>query len=391
MPPWFGGRPFDGGPAAAMEKLEIAAAEGDTESKEISENVDVHGGAAKQAAGRSDKIVESVEHSDFMKEIAVAWAQTFFIDPPKSPQDFLLPLSSEESPGSEGSPETAQVQSASGLGTDKNQMEPPVETQSHWKRDVRMAPAEKPAPSTPPRRLRELPRTSRKAPVKPGLVTPESCMECLYPKPPKDRHYHEGAEMDKEAVRKQKVKAQKSDKVPEESHAQDAQHVDATEEEKDLELSKQKVSPHHKICEEPHAEDKQDKQYVEVTVEKDATPTTAAVSPAKCGKMTLRVAITPQHFFSYGTAFRDVQVDFKPARVIVRAIDMEGYSWSGFAQDFPGPLAVDQCTFKIDPEGKKVQIKLRAAEKNWDSFRNFQLERFYNLNKEKVEDFMFTD
>lgn len=210
MPPWFGGRPFDGGPA--MEKLEIEAAEGDTESKEISENVDVHGEAANEAAGKSDKIVESVMHSDFVKEMAVEYAQRLLTAPPKSLQDFLLPLG-EESPGSEGSPETAQVQSAFGhLGTN-NQMEPAVEIQSHWKRDVRMVSAEKAlerasTPSTPPRRPRDLPRTSRKAPVKPGLVTPESCMECLYPKPPKDRHYDEGAEMEKEAVRKQKVRAQ---------------------------------------------------------------------------------------------------------------------------------------------------------------------------------------
>lgn len=339
-----------------MEKLEIEAAEGDTESKEIPENVDVHGEAANEAAGKSDKIVESVMHSDFVKEMAVEYAQRLLTAPPKSLQDFLLPLG-EESPGSEGSPETAQVQSAFGhLGTN-NQMEPAVEIQSHWKRDV---------------------RTSRKAPVKPGLVTPESCMECLYPKPPKDRHYDEGAEMEKEAVRKQKVRAQKSDKLSEESHVQD------------IEPRKQKVSPHDKICLEPHVKDKQD----EVMVEKDAkTPTlrAAAVSPAKSGKMTLRITITPQHFFSYGTAFRDVQVDFKPARVIMRAIDMQGYSWSAFAENFPGPLAVDQCTFKIDPEGKKVQINLRAAEKCWDSVMNFQMKRFYNLNKEKVEDFMFTD
>lgn len=379
-----------------MEKLEIEAAEGDTESKEISENVDVHGEAANEAAGKSDKIVESVMHSDFVKaplvgltptstleEMAVEYAQRLLTAPPKSLQDFLLPLG-EESPGSEGSPETAQVQSAFGhLGTN-NQMEPAVEIQSHWKRDVRMVSAEKAlerasTPSTPPRRPRDLPRTSRKAPVKPGLVTPESCMECLYPKPPKDRHYDEGAEMEKEAVRKQKVRAQKSDKLSEESHVQD------------IEPRKQKVSPHDKICLEPHVKDKQD----EVMVEKDATtPTTlraAGGSPAKSGKMTLRITITPQHFFSYGTAFRDVQVDFKPARVIVRAIDMQGYSWCAFAENFPGPLAVDQCTFKIDPEGKKVQINLRAAEKCWDSVMNFQMKRFYNLNKEKVEDFMFTD
>lgn len=321
MPPWFGGRPFDAGPAAAMEKVEIEAAEGDTESKEISENVDVHGEAANEAT--SDKIVESVTHSEFVKEIAVEYAQRWLTASPKNLQDFqdfkdfLLPLS-EKSPGSDGSPGTAEVQSAFGhLGTSNNQMEPAVETlSSHWKRDVR--------PSTPPkRRPRDLPRSSRKAPVKPGLVTPESCMECLYPKPPKDRHYDEGAEIEKEAIRKQKV-----------------EDKDATEVEKDK--PKQKVSP-RAICEEPHVKDRQDKEYVEVTVEKEATPMwSAATSPTKSGKMTLRITITPQHFFSYGTAFRDVQVDFKPARVIVRAVDMEGYSWSAFAQNFPGPLAVDQ-------------------------------------------------
>ena len=31
--------------------------------------------------------------------------------------------------------------------------------------------------------------------------------------------------------------------------------------------------------------------------------------------------------------------------------------------------------------GSQAQIKLRAAEKCWDSVDNFQLKRFYNLNK----------
>lgn len=58
---------------------------------------------------------------------------------------------------------------------------------------------------------------------------------------------------------------------------------------------------------------------------------------------------------------------------------------------FRVPLQWTNCTFKIDPEGKKVQINLRAAEKCWDSVMDLQLKRFYNLNKELVEDFMFTD
>ena len=31
---------------------------------------------------------------------------------------------------------------------------------------------------------------------------------------------------------------------------------------------------------------------------------------------------------------------------------------SAFAENFPGPLAVDQCTFKIDPEGKKAMSRM---------------------------------
>lgn len=31
--------------------------------------------------------------------------------------------------------------------------------------------------------------------------------------------------------------------------------------------------------------------------------------------------------------------------------------------------------------GSQVQINLRAAEKCWDSVMNFQMKRFYNLNK----------
>ena len=73
--------------------------------------------------------------------------------------------------------------------------------------------------------------------------------------------------------------------------------------------------------------------------------------PKEPGRVRLR--ITPQHFSPLGTTFRDVQVDFFPASFTIRAIDCEGYAWTASSNNLPGRLAVDQCKFKINPNGKE--------------------------------------
>lgn len=279
----------------------------------------------KDTRDKSDKTFERMEPSDFdqAREMAkrIFTASKTVLE--QSHQEFLQLLNSLDGQGREStcSPDSAQLSEeslVSTVSTDAGSDERPGESpEKHWKRDLRTS--------------------RRKVPVSPGLVTRESCMGCLYPKPPKEK-MQEGA--DREAKMQEKLTS---------SDLSDSQ---------DTPEKTQQTVP--------------------------MTQHTLTRGLRDGGRV--RIRITPQHFSSLGTAFRDVQVDFEPNSFTVRALDREGYSWTAFSKTLPGPIAVDRCKFKIDPYGKEVAINLWLIDESW-SLNRIELERPYTLNKESCEKF----
>jgi len=290
----------------------------------------------KDTKDKSDKTFEKMEPSDFdqAREMAkrIFTASKTVLE--QSHQEFLQLLNSLDGQGREStcSPVSAQLSEeslVSTVSTDAGSDERPGESpEKHWKRDLRTS--------------------RRKVPVSPGLVTRESCMGCLYPKPPKEK-MQEGAEREAKML---------SDKQTSSDLSDSQELLEVTQ--SDTPEKTQKITPPETLSALSHR------------------------GLRDGGRV--RIRITPQHFSSLGTAFRDVQVDFEPNSFTVRALDREGYSWTAFSKTLPGPIAVDRCKFKIDPYGKEVAINLWLIDESW-SLSRIELERPYTLNKESCEKF----
>lgn len=125
----------------------------------------------------------------------------------------------------------------------------------------------------------------------------------------------------------------------------------------------------------------------ELVPEKAKVQKEVAPVPKPRGAARMKMCITPQHFSSLGTTFRDVQVDFEPRGFTIRAIDTGGYAWTAFSKPLPGDIDMERCKFKIDPSGKEVAINLYKAnaDESWWSLNRIELERPYTHKAEKAK------
>ncbi|CAJ1432796.1 unnamed protein product [Effrenium voratum] len=232
----------------------------------------------------------------------------------------------------------SSTEAGSSPGSDRNS-----DSEKQWKRSLRSD------------------RKRRPGPVSPGLVT--RTQSKLQERAPDGDVYGKGIAAFKDAILSPKGK----NKDPKLSETEDA-ILSPKGKDKDLKLSDgaEDFSVAGSVVETPaHAKD--------LTFEK-----------SKCLTGRVRLRITPQHFSHLGTSFRDVQVDFEPLSLTVRALDMEGYAWTAFSKELPGPIVVDQCKFKLDPYGKEVTILLCKAQAEKWNLCNIKLTRPYTQAEAKT-------